>query len=105
MTKLRLLYASSWSATIAVLFATIITILGELSQPFKDWLKSVTGHHWTTKSWFTVGVYAVFLLIIYALKREPSDTQIKSGLKRLIAVAIIGALALFIFFVWHYLAV
>ena len=105
MNRLRLIYASSWAATLAVLFATVITIWGELNSPLKNWLKSVTGHHWTTKSWFTIGIYVVLLLLIYAFKHEPTDLQIRSGLKRLFVIAILGALALFLFFAIHYLIV
>ena len=105
MNKLRLIYASSWAATLAIVFATVIIIWAELQAPLKTWLKSITGHHWTTKSWFTIGLYVALLLLIYAFKREPTDTQVRGGIKRLSIIAVLGALALFIFFAWHYLAV
>ena len=103
--KLRLIYASSWAATFAVLFATVITIWAEMQAPLKAWLKSITGHHWTTKSWFTVGVYVVLLLLIYVFKREPNDMQVKNSMKWLFVVAILGVLVLFLFFALHYLVV
>ncbi|MEK7616361.1 MAG: hypothetical protein AAB420_04110 [Patescibacteria group bacterium] len=105
MNRLRLIYSSSWAASKAILFATIITIWAELNAPLKAWLKSVTGHHWTTKSWFTIGIYVVLLLLIYVLKREPGDMQVKNSIKWLIVIAILGALALFLFFTGHYLVV
>lgn len=103
--KLRLIYASSWGATIAIIFATIITIWMEYSPGLKKWLTSVAGHHWTTKSLFTIGIYAVVLIIVYAFKREPSDMQVRGSIKKLVAVAIAGALVLILFFTWHYLVV
>ncbi len=103
--KLRLIYASSWAATVAVIFATVVTIWGELHAPFKNWLKSVTGHHWTTKSWFTVGIFILFLFLIYAFKREPTDMQVRGGLKWLIFIAVLCVLVLFGFFAIHYLVV
>ena len=102
MTKLRLIYASAWGALKAIGFATVITIWMEYSPGLKAWLVSFAGHHWTTKSWLTMIVYAVVAVVVYATNRNPSDRQIRRSLISLVCTALAGAVIIFGFFMWHY---
>ena len=99
------MYASSCGAIIAILYATIVTIWMEYSPWLKAWLVSVAGHHWTAKSLFTMGFYIVIFIVVYELKPNPSDQQIRGALKKLIAIAILGAIILTLFFTEHYMVV
>ena len=102
MTKLRLIYASSWGAIKAIGFATIITIWIQYSPGLKAWLVSFAGHHWTAKSWLTMIVYVVVTLIVYAMNRNPSDLKVHRSLVSLVCTVMIGTLVIFGFFLLHY---
>lgn len=96
------IFASSVAAIIAIAFAVIITIWADLAPPLKAWLKSVSGHHWTTKSWFTVGVYFFSFLFITALPLEVTERKTRISLYLLSVAAILGGLMLFAFFTLHF---
>ena len=103
MKKLRLLVASAHSASLAIFAVTIVTIGGELSESFKEWLKGFTGHHWITKSYFLLLVFIIGNLIFYFANRTPNLMSARRALIALMTIAILGSLALFFFFTWHFL--
>lgn len=103
MDKLRLIYASAISSSVAALFVTIITIAAELNPPIKDWLKALSGHHWTSKSIFSVLLYLVVLVFIYLIFRRVNAKKIHYALWGAITLTVVGSLALFIFFTGHHL--
>ena len=100
---LKYSYASSVAAILAIVFATVITIWAELDPGLKGFLKSVTGHHWVTKSWGVVLVYIVGLILFSVLPKEIKDNTVRRAVEWAIVAAILGALAIFSFFLWHYL--
>ena len=73
MNKITLIISSAYSAIISSVFVVVITIWADLAAPLKDWLKSVTGHHWTTKSVFTALIFTLVMIILYALRKKHTD--------------------------------
>jgi len=102
MNRLRIIFASSWGAIVAIAFVIAITIWMEFSPALKAWLVSIAGHHWTTKSILTMLIWIIVMKIMYFAKPNPSDDRIRNSLKTLTFVAIAGALIIFGFFFLHY---
>lgn len=99
--KTKFVYASAVSAIISVVFVVALTIGAELSKPLKDFLAGVMGHHWTTKSLFSLAIYIGGLVVIFLLPKEVNQTKVKKMLDVLIAVASAGVLVLLLFFALH----
>ncbi|OHB18243.1 MAG: hypothetical protein A2749_00250 [Parcubacteria group bacterium RIFCSPHIGHO2_01_FULL_45_26] len=102
--KIKLAIASAYSAILNVVFVTAITIWAELYVPLKDWLKSVSGHHWTTKSIFSVVLFALFLIIFYFTLSD-NEKRIRNALRNLLVIVVLGVLALTLFFSAHHFGV
>jgi len=60
----------AWSTLLTIIFSTGITLLGELSKPFKDLLTSLSGHHWVTKSIAILIFFAIMYFLLRNLKEE-----------------------------------
>lgn len=101
---LRLIHASALAAASSIFVVTAVTIIAELSAPFKDGLKSFTGHHWVTKSWLSVIVFALAFLAIYAFTKKPKTSRVRHALQLLLAFLIGGTLILLGFFVFEFYA-
>lgn len=98
---IRIIYASSVSATITAIFTAAITILAELSEPLKNGLKSISGHHWTTKSILVVVIYLAVLALVYSANKNPSKNKVRGSLHTLTLVFIAGSLSILGFYLWH----
>src|SRR3989344_3235407 len=98
MKKFKLLYASAVAASLAILFATVLTITAEFLPTLKEWLKGISGHHWTTKSIFTMAVYAVALIACYFVPHTASLKRVRGAIIALCVITILGTLALLGFF-------
>lgn len=103
MNKTKLLYSSSVAAILSVVTTTAVTIWSELSPSFKTLLAGFTGHHWLTKSVLSLLVYFGGLFLFYFISKNINPKRIRNGLICLIFSAFIGALVLFLFYLWHYL--
>lgn len=103
MKNLKLIYTSSWAASLTIVLTAIITIWGELSPALKGILKDFTGHHWVSKSLLVVLVYLIGLFVFYFILREITPAALRKSLVYLSLLTIIAILAVFLFFVWHYL--
>lgn len=103
MDKPRLIIASAYAATLTIIFVVVITIWAELAVPLKDWLKTFSGHHWTSKSILSVLLYFVATAVLYPVFRKPSGLQLGKALSLLIIAVILGTLALTGFFAGHHL--
>lgn len=101
MKKERLVYSSSLAAIVSIALTVVLTILGELLPSLKDWLKSFSGHHWTTKSIFSLIAYAGFLLLFYVLP-FPTSRGLRNVLYSLFIAIILGVVALLLFFTGHH---
>jgi len=87
----------STSATIWLV--VIMTVLAEISSPFKTFLTGITGHHWVTK-----GVFAlIFFVVLYILlaKAKESENLIKQATYVALS-AILGGAVIFVFYLLHF---
>lgn len=98
----RLIFASAVAATITVAFVVIITIGAELSMPLKDWLKGVSGHHWTSKSIFSVLLYTGATAIVYGLFHNPGEVRLRRTLVFLLVSTALGSIILTAFYTGHH---
>ena len=104
MNRLKLVFASSIASIVAVLFVVVVTIWAELAAPFKDALKNLSGHHWITKS---IGVMLIYLIVFAAivfLRKEVRPETARRSVGWLMWMSVIGILAIFLFYAWHYFA-
>ena len=92
--------AHAWAAIAAIWFTVALTIAAEFSASLKNFLASVTGHHWVTKSVAAIVLYAAIYLIFMRL---PEPRSIKKEAMWALWSAILGGAAIFLFFVWHFL--
>ena len=91
------------SATIVIALITIVTILTEMIKPFKDLIAKVGGHHWIGKSILSMVFFiGLYIIIASMVKEDPYDVKKETFI--LMATTIIGALAILIFYIWHFLA-
>lgn len=90
----------SLGAIVAIVTVTVITIVGELYAPFKDWLKSVFTHHWLGKSALAVMVFVLVSFISYPLVSD-EEKPTERFLRTLFYVALFSTLVLVIFFYLH----
>ncbi len=102
MNKSKLIISSSYAAISSIVFVVVITIWAEFSAPLKDWLKNFSGHHWTSKSIFSVGLYAVATFLAYILPFKYSDDCLKKSLGFLLGFVVLGTVALTLFFTGHH---
>ncbi|MEK7514464.1 MAG: hypothetical protein AAB587_01435 [Patescibacteria group bacterium] len=102
MNKSKLIISSAYAAIITIIFVVIITIWAELSAPLKDWLKNFSGHHWTSKSIFSVLLYAVATVVLYLSPHTPDAGRLKKTLGLLLASTVLGTVILTLFFTGHH---
>lgn len=102
MNRIKLIYSSSISAIFTIIFVLVVTIAADEHAPFKDYLKSWTGHHWTTKSIATVLVYSIFVLLVYVTTREPKANWVRGSIYAVITTAIIGYIIFLGFYINHF---
>lgn len=93
----------SIATVLALLGIVVMTVVGELWSPFKDFLASAFGHHWVGKGVLATGIFVVGSALAYPLS-NPNDETLKGWLWTVVITATIAALALFGFFLWEYLA-
>ena len=104
MDKLKSIYASAYSAAISIIVTVIVTIGMEFSYPPKAWLASFTGHHWITKSWLSLIVFVLFFFIFWFAKKNVDAEQAKRSVSVLNLTAILGFLAILLFFIYEFFA-
>ncbi|MBI2024183.1 hypothetical protein HYT00_02250 [Candidatus Giovannonibacteria bacterium] len=97
----KIIFSSAIAASLSVIFITFITIYAEFSVPTKDYLKSLSGHHWTTKSIASVILFFASWILIYAFCRNIEVPSIRKSLKVLIWLTILGSIAILGFFTAH----
>lgn len=101
MNKPRLIIASSLSTTLTVIFVTIITVVAELTPSFKDFLKNLSGHHWTSKSIISVAFYIIVTVLLYLVSRNIETRKIGAHIALATWTALLGILALLLFYTAH----
>lgn len=96
-----------WAANISMIFVALVTILGEMVLPFKDFLKSLTawgtlpGHHWASKSLLAVVIYVLCLVIFGFMAIDKDNTKIHDNIKITLIVTVLSGLAMFVFYYLH----
>jgi hypothetical protein len=91
----------SFAGIVTIVALTVITILGEVSDPLMKFMTSITGHHWVTKNIFSV---ILFLALLAATSRSASEGKASStGLMWTAVTAIACSIALLAFFVMDFL--
>ncbi len=102
MNKPRLIFSSAVAAIITIIYAVVITIWAELSLPLKNWLVNFSGHHWTSKSIFSVLLYAVVTIVLYLIPSDPGENRLRKTLILLLVFTLLGTIALTAFFTGHH---
>ncbi len=90
-----------FSTVFVVFFLTFITIYAELSEGFKNILKSLSGHHWITKSIIS---FVLFFLVYFFTNRSDEKINPLHESWRIIWVTLLCSLIILGFFIWHFLA-
>ena len=103
MNKPKLIYSSAIASSLAIVLITTITIVAELQIPLKDWLKSLSGHHWVSKGILSFLLYVVATFVIYTVTKNVDHKKVKAALWIAIIMTILGSLVLLIFFTGHHL--
>jgi len=101
MNKLKLIISSAYAAILTIVFVAVITIWAELSAPLKDWLKNFSGHHWTSKSIFSVLLYAAATAVLYRGFRSPSEDTLRKALVYILISTAFGIIILAAFYTGH----
>ena len=102
MNKPKLIISSAIAAIITTIFTVVIVIWAELSAPLKDWLKNFSGHHWTSKSIFSVLLYTVATVVLYLSPNKHSEDILKKTLMSLLLITVLGTVILTLFFTGHH---
>ncbi|OGH92516.1 MAG: hypothetical protein A2534_00990 [Candidatus Magasanikbacteria bacterium RIFOXYD2_FULL_39_9] len=102
MNKTKLITSSAYAAITSIVFVVVITIWAEFNAPLKNWLANFSGHHWTSKSIFSVVLYALVTFAAYLLPFKYSDDCLKKSLNFLFAFTVLGVAALALFFTGHH---
>ncbi len=88
-------------ATIGVIWLVVVmTILTEISAPFKNFLVQLAGHHWAAKS--LIATVAFVLLYLIFRKARESD-NVLGGVWYVIGSVVLGGVIIFAFYLWHFL--
>ena len=103
MNKPKLIISSAYAAIITIAFVVVIVIYAELYPPLKEWLKNFSGHHWTSKSIFSVLLYTLSTVVLYLFPNKYSDDNLKRALGFLLVFTLLGTISLTLFFAGHYL--
>jgi|SRR3989344_7182518 len=92
----------NYSTILTICLIVVLTILGELSESFKTFLTSITGHHWVTKGVFS----SIFFVIIYFLisRTNKDGAELTRQVIYTIIAAVLSAIIIFWFYVLHFVS-
>lgn len=88
------------AAIISILYIPLVTILGELFSPLKDFFKKIFWHHWLGKGAVLLMLFLGICLALYRKKEEKIADE--KYLSFLVLFSSVGALSIFAFFVFEY---
>lgn len=95
--------AATLAASISIVLITVLTVAGELVPVISSALKAVTGNGWITKG--LVGLIAfVALTAILGSGQSGGDKADAGPIYRLIVTTLVCALALFLFYMFNFVA-
>ena len=92
--------AYAYAIHAVVWFVVLATVLAELFPDFKNLLASGFGHHWIAKSDIAV---ILFLVAAIGLSRLKDPDDISRLVRGVLLSATTGAIAIFGFYLLHYL--
>lgn len=99
--NLKIVWAFSLSAIVAILFITAATVVAELNSPFKDFLKDNFMHHWIGKGVLAAIIWSLGGLLVN-LFPFPSDEKKTTFMIWLISLStIVGFLIIFLFYLYE----
>lgn len=91
----------SFATIVTIIAITLITIVAEFSEGFKNALKAVTGHHWITKSALA---FVLFFAVYFFVKKSDDKVDALAESWHVIWVTLLASLVLFVFYLWHFLS-
>ena len=91
----------SFATIVTIIFVTVVTIAAEFSEVFKNFLKSITGHHWITKS---VMAFVLFFAVYLFVKKSDDKVDALTESWHIIWITLLASLVLFGFFLWEFLS-
>ena len=103
MNKPKAIYSSATASTVAIVFVTLITIVAELRAPIKNWLASLSGHHWTSKGILSLLLYVIVALTIHFVVKDVGHRKVTRSLWVAIVATVLGSLLLLAFYTGHHL--
>ena len=90
----------SISTILTIILITFLTIYAELNSSFKDFLKSLTTHHWISKGVISL---AFFILAYFILDKFTSkEKNVNSYINLVLIFVILGSLAIFGFYLYEF---
>lgn len=87
----------------AIIAIVVLTIVGELNGGFKASLASMTGHHWVSKGIVALGIFIVTWLASAAGLKDETKEKVRAWALATVGVTFLGIVALFVFFIEHFL--
>ena len=90
----------SVATTTTIVVAIVMTIWSELSSTFKDFLRSVTGHHWVTKSVF---LFIIFFAVYFLYSKSDDNLDVLKESLLVIIASILAVIVITGFFIIHFL--
>lgn len=88
-----------WSTIVVIWIIVAMTIMVEISAPFKAFLVQFAGHHWIGKSIISAAAFVATYLLFR--KSDESGDLLKSVFLAVGSV-ILGGCVIFSFFLWHF---
>lgn len=97
--KNKLVNAALKSAVVYILLMTLVIIVADLFKPLKDFLFSITGHHWTAKGVLGVILFAALTVIFNFTGKDAQNTA--KNIDLTIISTAVGMVSLLIFYLLH----
>ncbi|MEK7613152.1 MAG: hypothetical protein AAB449_03345 [Patescibacteria group bacterium] len=88
------------STVLVIWLIVTMTLLSEVSEPFKAFLTSVGTHHWIGKSIISAGAFVLFYLLFR--KAKESDHVLR-GTLYVIGSVLVGGAVIFLFFLQNFI--
>ncbi|OGG78483.1 hypothetical protein A3A36_01595 [Candidatus Kaiserbacteria bacterium RIFCSPLOWO2_01_FULL_52_12b] len=88
------------SVTGVIWLVIAMTLLAELSAPFKTFLAQLAGHHWVGKSILAVIAFGV---LYFFFRKSDESKGIWGGVLLVLGSVVVGGLIIVSFFYWHFI--
>lgn len=86
----------------AVALVVVVTIIGDLYAPLKNFLKDAHYHHWVGKGIWAAILFTVVTFGYYFFKKIDTSDNTTRFMRALAWTLIFGALTLFLFFTYEF---